>query len=218
MTDIDLIPLDYRAQLRMRQDLRTASVVVALLVSALLLAGATLQFLVKTAQTQANDLSQRQQINEQQSAQLQSLDEQIRGMSEQLKVLTGLRGGHTAADLLLAVDRALNPGSIWFSKLEFGRAGSLVEPKQQAVNRGYFVVLPAEGKEKNPKAWKIDTHLEVAGHSQNYATLSAFVSRLLNQPEVESVRILRSALREHDRNVLVDFELAVIVAGGAHKG
>jgi hypothetical protein len=88
----------------------------------------------------------------------------------------------------------------------------MVDQPQPLSSNGYFILLPRQ--DKNPaKAWRIDTHMALSGYAHNYVQLSEFVARLLKQPEIDSVRVLRSDLRQFGDWKLVDFELAVIVAG-----
>lgn len=218
MKEIDLIPQDYRLRRQKLGELRRGLMVCALLASSLLGASVVLQNLSDQARRQTSSLSRQQQLLEQQSSQLQSLDEQIRQLSEQLDILNGFRGGQLAPELLMAIDRSLLPGSVWFAQLDFGRAGSLVDGSRAATQPGYFIMLPSADSRAAAKAWKIDTHMELHGFSHNYEKLAEFVSRLLKQPEISEVRVLRSDLREQQQWQVVSFELAVLINVAESKG
>lgn len=211
MSDIDLIPEDYRKNRQILGDLKvfaSVAVIIALLAALLI---ALLQIMTGTAQATAGTLSGKQLLIDQKSAQLQTLDEQIKFMSDQLFVLSGFRGGQTAPGLLVAIDRALDSSEVWFAKLTFGRAGSIVDKKVAAASNGYFIVLPKQNQADTEKAWQIETHMEVLGYARNYAKLSDFVGELLKQAEVNTVKIIRSGRRTLGNTDLVEFELAIIV-------
>ncbi|WP_372783957.1 hypothetical protein [Litorivivens sp.] len=217
MNDIDLIPDDYRKNRQILADLRAFSLAAVIVILIVALVSAVLKILMQSAQTDAEKLSGQQLLIDQKSAQLQTLDEQIKSMSEQLSVLSGFRGGQTAPRLLVAIDRALDNSEVWFARLSFGRAGSMVDKKEAATSNGYFIVLPKQNESDTEKAWQIETHLEVLGYARNYAKLSAFVGELLKQAEVRSVKIIRSGRRVVGGNDLVEFELAILVNPGRRR-
>ncbi|WP_373084372.1 hypothetical protein [Zhongshania sp.] len=217
MTEFDLIPEDYRRQRALERDLFRGGVAIAGLVVLFALVMLVLLSLTSQEKKKAKILSSQQYMVDMQSDQIKALDAQIDVMTGQLTVLRGFRGGQTAPNLLLALDRALAADSVWLSSLEFGRAGSMVEQSQQASSNGYFIILPQKDANNPAKAWKIETHLELQGYAQNYVKLSDFVAQLLKQPEVDSVRVLRSDLRPHDKGQIVHFDIAIIVAGEGER-
>jgi len=59
--------------------------------------------------------------------------------------------------------------------------------------------------------------MTIRGQALDYSALSGFVSRLLERPEIEDVRVLRSTLKKQRDSRLVEFNLAVTVANGTGR-
>jgi hypothetical protein len=57
----------------------------------------------------------------------------------------------------------------------------------------------------------MDTHMEIRGQAVDHSTLAQFVSRLLDQPRIEQVRVVNTRVRPLAAVEVVDFELAVVV-------
>ena len=113
--------------------------------------------------------------------------------------------------MFAVIDRA-SDGRVWFSEWTFRRAGELVESDPQAIRAGYFIVLPREAKrDEREKAWLMRTHMEIRAQAVDHSTLASFARRLVEQPEIEEVRVLNTRSRPTASTDVVDFELAVVV-------
>lgn len=53
--------------------------------------------------------------------------------------------------------------------------------------------------------------MEVSGQALNHSKLAALVSRLIDQPEISDVQILKTALRTYTSTEVIDFDLAITV-------
>ena len=110
------------------------------------------------------------------------------------------------------IDRAISAGDLWFVDWQFSRAGVVVNPKQQTLNSGYFIVVPNKNASNaESEAWEIQTHLKIRGQALNHAALSVFVGRLLEQPQIYDVRIQQTTLKRRTNGSVVEFELAIMV-------
>jgi multidrug efflux pump subunit AcrA (membrane-fusion protein) len=211
MTEIDLIPTDYRNRVWLQGRAREIVSVVALLLVALLLAMIALHFLSARANARIAELQAQQAITAQQRELLTQLDGNRAELESRLALLGGLRGGAAASAMFVTIDRAMVEGDVWFRDWEFNRAGSVVERRQEAASNGYFIVMPAANGTESNEAWKIDTHMKIRGQAKDHAALSGFVRRLYQQPEIQDVRILNTTVAANSR--FVDFNLAVTVNG-----
>lgn len=216
MTDIDLIPTDYRNRVWLQSQARTVGIVGVTLLVILLLALAVLHVLAGRTDARIQELQNRQAITAQQREQLASLDATRAELESRLALLDGLRSGAAAPAMFSTIDNALVEGDVWFSGWEFNRAGSIVERKQEAGSNGYFIVMPAADGNVSNEAWKIETHMKIRGKAKDHSALSGFVRRLYQQPEIQDVRILNTSVATGSH--YVDFNLAVTVdshgAGG----
>jgi hypothetical protein len=209
MTEIDLVPGDYRrlSWLRGRARTTVGVILAALLVS--VLAWAALHFLSVRLESEIATLQSKQAITNQQREALTQLDDHKSALQRKLELLTGLRGGAKAVQMFVTIDRAIKEGEVWFLDWEFRRAGSAVEHKPETNSNGYFILMPAENGQAGTEAWKIETHMTLRGQARDHSALSGFVRRLYRERAIEDVRILDTT--RQPQNDVVDFRLAVTV-------
>ncbi len=79
------------------------------------------------------------------------------------------------------------------------------------MQTGYFLVIPIEAEDEPNRAWRMETHMEIQGQARDHSMLASFVSRLLDEPRIAQVRIVKTHVREVAAVEVVDFELAVVV-------
>jgi hypothetical protein len=214
MSEIDLIPEDYRKLGRLREwAVRLAIGGLALM---LVLGGARagLSLGIRRQEREAERLREAQALALDQQAKLDRLRALERNLRGQLDMLARLRGGVAARRMLIALDRALE-GRVWLLDWTFRRAGELVEKKPEAVRTGYFIVVPKREGDERERAWLMQTHMEIQAQAFDHASLAAFVRRLVEQPEIEDVGILSAQVRRYVDAQVVHFELAVVVRSGA---
>lgn len=216
MTDIDLIPADYRNRLWLRGKAGALGGGVGVLVLLMVLLVIAMHFLSRSATERITELQARQAISAQQRDELAKLDSERVALEGRLQLLNGLRGGAAAAEMFAAIDHSMVAGDVWFEGWEFNRAGSVVDRKKEAVTNGYFIVIPAEQGSESSEAWKIETHMKIRGQAKDHSALSGFVRRLYQQPEIQEVRILNTSVASGSR--FVDFNLAITVNSNGEKG
>ncbi len=215
MSDIDLIPSDYRHGLWLRGAGERFLTTMALVLLVAVLAYLGLKRTTAGIRGDVEARQARQAITVQQRDRLNQLNDRKQWDQRQLELLNGLRGGVEAQSMFVAIDRALVGDQVWFTRWEFQRAGSVVEHKDETVNTGYFVVLPKKSDEPSTEVWKIETHMSIRGEAYDYSALSAFVSRLLAEPEIQSVHVQNTATRSHGERQTVEFTLAILVNTGS---
>lgn len=211
MAELDLVPSDYRQSVRLRGWLRTFAVVQTVLL--LSLAGAKLGVdFTERARRRAIEEVQAVELRvQEQRGRLDQLRHEQQIAQRRLSILSSLRGGISSDALFLAVDRTFQEG-IWFLDWSFRRAGQLVEDDPKAVQTGYFLVVPLDQEADQPKrAWRLETHMEIRGQALDHSTLAGFVDRLLDEPRIEHVRIVKTRMHEYSSVQVLDFELAVVV-------
>jgi Tfp pilus assembly protein PilN len=215
MSDLDLIPLDYRRSRRAGTWWRWGALAYA--VVTLSLGGSWLE-IERRADEKARGLAkleEGQRVAAQQQARIDVLTRERRSLEQRILALSRLRGGVAAVDMFETLDRALDSG-VWFLDWRFRRAGEWADAPPEAVERGYFIVVPAgEGGEKESRAWRMETHMELTAQARDHSALAGFVRRLGEQEEIESVRVLNTEVRSVSASEVVDFELAIVVQGRA---
>lgn len=208
MSDIDLIPQDYRARLWLQSRVKRTAAALVMMVIMAGVAFAVINYLLAQVDRDVSLLQKQQAITTQQREVLTQLNKQKKELEHQLELLMGLRSGASAAAMFIAIDRAITSGDIWFQNWQFQRAGTPVEKTAEPASNGYFIIMPASS-DKNTAAWKIETHMTIRGQARDHSALSRFVRQLFEQPEIQDVRILNTSLATNRE--FVDFNLAVTV-------
>ena len=217
MAELDLIPGEYRTWLRLQKWLTWFAALTGAVVIAALVPAGVFAYLSVGVEAEIDKLQQREAIATQHRQQLDLLRQRKTELDKQLELLGGLRSGAAAQQMFFSIDRALPAGDVWFLRWQFRRAGVRVTQKDRTVNTGYFVVVPYDGNGTQPEAWRIETHMTVKGQARDHSALSSFVRRLLEQPEIDAVRVLKTSLRHYRETNVVDFELAIVVGGEARS-
>lgn len=213
MREIDLIPHAYRRRRQMIRWLRVSGVLTLLISAAVLAATLSLRLRTDVLEESLQRLQAQKAISAQQRKQLETLNARKRELVQQLDLLAGLRGGAAAEQMFVTVDRAVTPGRVWFTDWRFRRAGTKTDADPEAVDTGYFIVVKP-GRPAKREAWMIETEMNIDGEAIDHAALSEFVSRLVDQPEIKSVRVVRTETVKRSERPLVRFNLDVLVAPG----
>lgn len=211
MTEIDLIPQDYRTRQWQQRWLKMAAFVFAglMLVHAALFVAARSK--IGAVEAEVAKLETQQRVSAQQRAELERLTATKAEYDQQLRLLSGLRSGASAEQLFLTVERALESDELWFRDWRFQRAGIVVESVEDAVDTGYFIVVPPDTNSAGAESWRVRTHMTIRGRSRDHSALSAFVKGLFSQPEIDDVHLGRTSMTRVGSEELVDFDLAVVM-------
>ncbi len=214
-TEIDLIPNDYRIHnAKIRIIKRYASILVPVLIVGSLVYGA-LRYYTWEVEQEVETLQQRTFVSSQQRDQITRLRKIADEYQRQLTMLGRLRSGGQALDMFVTIDRAISPGDVWFRTWKFRRAGFVIEGDSSEVNRGYFVVIPANSETSSSEPWQIETHMDIKGQARDHSTLSTFVQKLFDQPQIQDVRVVNTARRSYGNTKVVDFDLRIVVRSAA---
>ena len=209
MSDIDLIPTDYRNRIWLKTRGKHLVLGITAMLVLTVVAFSGLHYTSGKVSRKIETLQQKQAITAQQREVLTQLNTNKQDLEHRLKLLTGLRSGAAAPLMFTTIDRALSDGEVWFQDWEFRRAGSTVKPPEEVTSNGYFIVLPASDAAAGGATWKIETHMTIKGQAKDHSALSRFVRRLYDQPEIHNIKILNTSMAAGKQ--VVDFNLAVTV-------
>lgn len=214
MSDIDLIPGIYKTRQKLSRQLRLLSMTFGFVIAVILLAVVLLHKKNQTLQEELSKLQYAKAITSQQRANLLDLNQRKQEMVQQLDLLDGLRSGAAAVGMLRTVDRAMSDSSLWFTDWTFRRAGTMekVSSDQDPRANNYFVIVSRTQPALNSKAWAIKTQMKIDGEAVDHAALSNFVSSLVDQPEIQSVHVLRTETFILEQRPLIRYSLDVVVA------
>lgn len=213
MSEIDLIPAAYRERNRIIRFLRAAGLLTLVVFVGLLVGTLMLKLQADRLDLDVERLQAEKAISTQQRGELQTLNARKAELVQQLDLLAGLRGGSAAKQMFVTVDRAVQPGRVWFTDWRFRRAGTKTDADPETVETGYFIVVKP-GQPSRKEAWMIETAMNISGEAMDHAALSDFVSTLVDQPEIQSVRVVSTETIKLLDRPLVRFSLDVLVASG----
>ena len=217
MSEIDLIPGEYRLRKQQMQAIKVFSVI---LVAVVVISGIVYFYLLNTRSDIDGEISQleiKKKIVTQQRDDLIHLQQSQSNYENQLTLLKSLRSGDAVEKMLIAIDKTIVDGEVWFKNWKFQRAGSEVTEKPKGKNAGYIIVIPSEDKNGKPQMWKINSHMTIQGQARDHSALSRFVRRLFERPEIQDVRVLKTTLRRYTKLSIVDFDLAIVVDSRAGR-
>ena len=211
MHELDLIPASYKERLKIGRMCRTFGFAFVSVV--IILFGLKFAISVKTAEFNARIESlQKDKISSsQQQQQLNELLEEEKKLSKHLEILSGLRGGPPVKQILLAVDRVIGD-DVWFTRWSFSRVGEITELQPATVQSGYFIIIPQETADPvHQQAWNLTTHMDISGQAKDHSSLSGFIERLIEQPEIDDVKVINTNVRNYTSGYVVGFNIVVTV-------
>ena len=211
MNEIDLFPEDLRKRLLFTRWFKLTGYALVLLTIVFVAAFVLLREANAQIDEQIQHFQSQREITNANRKQLEQLNQQKSDLKQQLDLLTGLRSGASAEQMILMIDRALPGPEVWLTNWKFRRAGTPVGEAREEVNTGYFIVITADNRNKE-ETWKIETRMTIRGQALDHVAMSRFVLNLTQQPEIENVRIVSSRQTEVKRIKLVDFSLDIVVS------
>ena len=211
MSDIDLIPQAYHTRRWQSRWIMYTAILLAGLIAILASGTFAIGAATDNARTNVAALQLQQSITVQQRADLEKMGSEKAGLEGQFRLLSGLRSGAAAEKMFVTVDRALTGDDVWFLKWQFQRAGVVVNGEARTVNTGYFIVVPDGADQPAADDLRVQTHMTIQGQARDHSALSGFVRRLLEQTEIDDVRIRRTSLNRSNQSGVVDFDLAIVL-------
>ena len=210
MHELDLIPDDYRQMQKLRVHLKVFIVLFILLLLTIGTGKFILSDQLAQIKNQISNFESDKNTLEHQHQTLVQLQASKKALQNRVQILRKLRDGPPARQMFVVMDKVLDKGT-WFSRWSFMRAGEFRELEPDTVNTGYFVIVQDNKKQKQERAWKLNTHMELDGQALDHTYLATFVNRLIQQPEIEDVKVLKTSTHTLNKVDIVDFSLAVTV-------
>jgi hypothetical protein len=211
MADFNLIPASYEARLARLAMTRFAGAVCVIALVAGVLAYVSLVRWATTLNDEVAQLQAKQAVSSQQRNTITQLLASKKDLDQQWYLLENLRSGMPAKQLMESVQAALRENEVWFEEWRLRRAGIETQPEPTANQPGYFIIVKKSGTSED---WRSLTHMTVTGQAVDHSKLSEFAQRLLEHPDIEDVRVQRTAQSfDRDRNpVSVKFDLAIVLS------
>ncbi|MCP5089973.1 MAG: PilN domain-containing protein [Gammaproteobacteria bacterium] len=211
MSELDLIPQDYRNKLTRRAMLGQYLIAFVILNVLVLAAGGLFAHLTQQATTEIQSLKSRSAITEQQQARLEQLGSQQSEYERRWSLLRGLRAGAAVEDIFKIVDRALVNEDLWFVDWSFRRAGVVVDGETRGIETGYFLIVSDDDQASEVPDWQVETHMTLEGRALDHQALSKFVRALFEQPDIRDVSVRRTSLIDYANDRVVSFDLTIIL-------
>ncbi|NKB35812.1 MAG: hypothetical protein GKR93_01400 [Gammaproteobacteria bacterium] len=210
MHDLNLIPEDYVQTQKLRVLLSAFLVVLALLLSGLGVARYILSDKLSRIENEISKYEYDKNTLHQQHQTLQKLSEEKNLLENKVAVLRTLRDGLPARQMFIVMNKVLDK-SIWFNNWSFRRAGEFGDYDDQSGRPELKALLHGNQKSLAERAWKLSTHMEINGRTLDHTYLASFVNRLITQPEIEDVKVLRTSTIRQSETDAIDFNLAITV-------
>jgi hypothetical protein len=214
MSEIDLIPAFYRKRVLFTKWVKQALLALTAITGVIVSATLALHAYTEEVELELKELQAQKRISTQQRNELEKLNTRKKALTQQLDLLAGLRSGLAVEQLFVTVDKALSKDDVWLTNWRFRRAGTVVEKDPKTVNMGYFIVIPNDERPQQEETWKIETNMKIQGQALDHSALSEFVSNLVEQPEIQTVRVVRTDQISLQGHKLVNFSLDIVISSG----
>ncbi len=215
--EIDLIPASYRERLKIQRWCHLFLAALALIVVLTIFIRFGLNSKNQAIQTAISSLQRDKSFNLRQQKTYNNLLTAERRLNKNLEILEGVRGGVPVRKIMILIDRVLND-NIWFLQWSFRRAGEIVSLPPQTVQTGYFIIIPQENSQiGKQQAWKLETHMEIKGQARDHSSFSLFVQDLLNQDEIEDVKIVDTQVQTYADTQVVNFNIVILINNQHNK-
>lgn len=128
------------------------------------------------------------------------------GLAENVAALGALRGAGEVTRLAASIDGALIE-QVWFEQLRFSRTRELLQAAPPAP-------LPADTVQARApqtgavQAWRLGSHIEIAGRARDTAAMTAFLAALGADPLLANLRFLNSSTAPQEDGGAVSFNAA----------
>ena len=215
MADIDMIPRSYREGLRVR---RTVTAYGAALAALLVVGGGAGAFLHWRVALETPLLEQARANVAQQGAMQTRLAGALARkdvLADQVGALAGLRGAGEVATLAQVLERALN-GRVWLDTLRVVRTqealGAPPSPLPAGTVQGRTAATGAQPGAL--QAWRLGTHIELAGGALDNAAMTAFLAALAADPALSEVRFLNSSTATAEDGGAIGFSASAALVKG----
>ena len=209
MSEFNLVPDDYAREHTLRRRLRQALVGLVALACVLVVARATLGFLIAGERHQLSQLQAKKKLWQENKAKTDKYTAEAAATEKLLAALDDLRGREHLRFLLEAVDGA-HVDQVWFDEIRFYRR----EPLPIAAP-GAAKVAGAAAAQKRALAvpQRLEQRVGMTGHAANHVMLAEFMRRLENQPAVAELTLLDTSPRNYPNMLIIDFKLGLRVDG-----
>ncbi len=207
--ELDLIPADYR-EFTFRIYLAKLSAICAaifMLVVFICYLG-TWQY-YQHLNTNIGELEEEQAFTAKEKEKIARLEDKYRILTQHLRLLDALSGHFSTHDIFTVIERGLSGTDVWFEQWKFERIREDVTHNKQAD--GYILDMPADEINPRDSRWQLASSMSVMGKAKDHQTLSLFVTQLIAQPEIESVKVKRTSTSRVGNRDLVTFHLSILL-------
>jgi Fimbrial assembly protein (PilN) len=211
MSDLDLIPNDYRQLQRLRWQVKLYIFILLTLVTVIIAGKLSLKNIIDEKGNNVADYESKQYKLEMQQQQLNTLKNEKNKLDEKVTILRSLRNGPAAETMFIVIDHAYVDGT-WFKRWYYQNGGDSVTLKNREVpESGYFIIIKDDDNPNKHHAYILNTNMEISGQAMSHTNLSELVNNLISTKEIDDVKILNTSLNKINNNEVVNFDLSITV-------
>ena len=209
MTEVDLIPEDYRQAMSLRRFSKGFFIAFGVVVLLVGLGKGILNSLVAIEKSATATLETGKASIVAQRAALENIRARQTELQGRLVMLESLQGGSPVGSMFEIINRAVNE-SVWFTSLKFKRTMEAPGVSAQSSDPGFIGSEPASGnKPANDQQERM--RLEISGQALSHSALAELVKRFLDQQEIEDVHIINTSTLQYPAGQVVAYNLVVLI-------
>ena len=208
MAEIDLIPTDYRQYLQLKLITRCFVALFSIMLLSAIASRVWAEHLIKKERATIETLKINESFIIDQTKHLENLKKQRSYLKACQEALDSLLGGPSAERMFVILSRAINP-SAWITDCKFLRDGKATGYTPAHVKKGSFQVTPKNTDGNKPLRGAI--RMEIRGQALNHSALAGFVKKLLEEPMINDVQILKTVAHRGKSGHVIEYNLAVAI-------
>jgi Tfp pilus assembly protein PilN len=210
MTEVDLIPEDYRQLMQLRRGAKSFVIAFGIVLLLIGCGKGMLNSLIAMEKAAIATLENGKSTITAQRVRLEKLQDQQADLEQRLTILESLQGGPPVAKIFVIIDRAVND-TAWFTGLKLRRLPA--GPGQTATGNS-VVSIKGGGRDKAEPGndqQQGRMRMEISGQALNHSALADLVKRLLAQQEIDDVHIINTSTLQYPAGQVVAYNLVVII-------
>lgn len=210
---MDLIPGDYKRYLQQLHIMQRWALLMVIMISLSVLASIAFHYKAEANQARIALYEQQQAISSQQQDELHALQNNQKMLLDKRETLMQLRRIASAEDMFRVIDMSLDGKNVWFRNWTFDRVRIMDDKEPKGARKASSVTKRGAGNNDNrlEGVWDIQTRMEIDGGASDHEALSMFVRRLLQQPQIDDVRIQNTQQYLQAEKAVVNFRLLITV-------
>ena len=199
MSEVDLIPEDYRQAMCLRRSVKSFFIAFGAVILLVSFGKGLLSSLVAKEKSATATLEAGKASIVTQRTELEKLRDRQAELQERLAIMESLQEGPPTEKMFEIINQAADE-SVWFTNLKLNRSTERLT-----------ATAPRTDVNRDNTEQRGRLRLEITGQALNHSALANLVKRFLDQQEIEDVHIINTSTMHYPAGQVVAYTLVVLI-------